>query len=934
VSVSRVLRISRPFLLGLVVALLVVASGGRASAAPGGGSTPRGTMVAGNGGCPVPTLPANFYGVVRVEGGPLSSSSTGGVTIAYSYYNQVDVNTAVYGTLVSENCTLETGTTATNASGGFAVDILTPATTCSYAPSVGEECTSYSSPFGPLTVSTANVPPGYALSTSENGSSFDLVWVADLTQLSMTPAPPRTTFASGASDGFVAWPEMANGSASPVLPTFSWTLLGSGYTFLSPPESGVATVSAGPGWANGTLTVGASVTIGPYTFLAPNVTEVLATVPTTISGAAVNRTVVDAGGTVAVTVNATGAAGYSYSLSVEPGSAAGATVAPCTTTTETSDAVAVICAAELAFPTPGAGTVSVNVSNGHSEASWVSPNITVAPPPALSLSPSSPVGYAGSTLGVDLVAASGVGPYVTACFAPGFGAASCFASPGPSWAFAPTYPAAGNYSARAWVLDATGANRSLSVRVQIVDPLSVGSLTAGSAPLFAGIPTLLSASIEGGMLPAKVWWNASDQARPINTTLATADGLLSADFRPPAAGTTQLSLTVVDALGTVVRVALAVDVGPGPVATVTPVPAPSNALTVVGQPLGLAWHAFDALGEPIPTFAAPLDLVVRTTTGAAAFSWVNLSTLGSLSASPEGSFAIPTSAWVDGVLPLTVTPAEAGSLTVTLEGSALPGGATALALSATPDLDHLRLYDPVVAVAGAYTNHTFWRVSDRFGDPVPGAFVTLEYIAPGTVSDTVLAVGEFGAGETGVWVNYTLSPAAAGTLRILDPAGDVLYGPVGPSASSTGPGPMETLAATGVAAGLAVGVGGGSAAYARRRRALRALPRSEEEELRRLAEGRAEAVEIVRTLGVADLGALRAAWSHEAPGTEELEEWLASLVADGTLAEATGPTGEPEYALGPPRETEPRVVVDAEALERAVALREAALREEGSEPPS
>ncbi|MGD0249688.1 MAG: hypothetical protein ABSB97_02195, partial [Thermoplasmata archaeon] len=905
-SVSRVLRVSGPVAFGLFVVLAIVVSSGGACAAPGEGATVAGTTVPGNGPCTLPILPANFSGTVLIEGGPLAATSPGGIGIVYSYFEQVDVRYVPNGTLASENCVLETDSSVTNATGGFAVDILAPATTCSSGSPGGEECTSYSAPFGALSVATANVPPGYGLSVDETGSSYVLGWVADLAVLSLTPAPPLATFASGASVSFVARPEMANGSASPVHPTFSWVLEGSGYQLLSPPENGSATVVAGTGWSNGTLLVGASVTVGPYTFLAPNITVALATVPTTISEATVNRTVVDAGGTVALTVSGSGAAGYPYTLSVAPGFVAEPSVTPCTTVPALSGSVAVHCGTELIFPTPGTGTVSINVSNGPSSAPWVSPIVTVAPPPALSLSPSAPAGYAGAALPVDLVAASGVGPYSVACFAPGFGGPSCLTGPGPSWTFAPTYPSAGNYSARAWLLDATGTNHSISVRVRVVDPLAMGSLEVGTAAMSAGVPTILTASIEGGVLPAEVWWNASGEARPINTTVVTTDGLLSTVFLPPDAGTTRLSVTVVDALGTVAQAVVTVRIGPGPVASVTPVPALGNVPTVVGQPMELAWHAFDALGEPIDTFAAPVDLVVRAETGTVALSWVNLSALGPLSTAPEGSFAIPASAWDDGVLPLTFTPAEAGSLTLTLEGSALPGGDANLILSATPDLDHLRLYDPVVASAGAYTNQTFWHVSDKFGDPAPGAFVTVQYIAPGAESDTVLPVGWYGSEATGVWVNYTLPSTGVATVRVLDLAGDVLYGPVGPPMPATAPVPVATLAGTAMATGLVVGVGGGSFAFARRRRTLRRLPRSEEEELRRLAEGRAEAVEIVRSLGVADLVALRNGWSHDAPPTEELEEWLASLVADGTLSEATGPAGRPEYALGPPGEMEPR----------------------------
>jgi hypothetical protein len=933
VLVPRILRFSGPAVFGLAVTFSLVVSCGVVQAAPGPAGMARSTAAvdaaAGNGPCSTPTVSANLSGLLAVDGGPLDPSAVGGVLIGYSFYDLAEVHDVPNGTLASENCTLEHGASTTNATGGFTGDLVTPTNSCGSGPS-GEQCTSYSGPYGPVTVRTSEIPPGYGLSSSGAGSPFVLSWVADLARISLAPANPIATLASGGSQAFVASPEMANGSASPVVSNVSWGLSGAGYRFAVPPDSASATVAAGPGWSNGTLSVGASVTIGPSTFTTPVVTVDLATVPTVLAQAALNRTTVDAGNRLALEVNATAAIGYSYTISVGSSLAVETFDPECASSVLSPESVAVSCSAEVAFPTPGDGVLSAAVSNGPSESVWTSPNVTVAPPPTLSVTPSSPVGYAGSALPVEMTAASGAGPYVSACFDPGFGTASCRSGPGPTWEFTPTYPTAGNFSASVWLLDATGANHSRSVRVQVVDPLSLGPLSTGGSGLSAGVPTLLLAALAGGVLPATAWWNVTGQSTPIATTAVPSDGPVSVDFRPSATGSARLLLTVRDGLGTVVETTLAVRIGPGPVAALTP--GEGNASTVVGEPLGVVWHAVDALGDPVPTFQAAVDLLVRAATGTAALSWVNLSGLGALSASPEGSFAIPASAWTNGTLPLTVTPAEAGSLALVLEGGGLPAGTPPVTLSARPDVQELRLFDPVVATPGADTNHTFWRVSDRFGDPVPGAFLVLQYRTAGAESDAVLPIGWTGPGATGVWVNYTVPAGDAGSVRILDAAGDILYGPVALPAPRPTAGPSGALAGLSVAFALGVGIAGGSVSYARRRRADLEPPRTEEEELRRLAEGRAEVVEIVRSFGHADSSSIGAAWSAEPPTATELEEWLASLVADGTLRAAAGPTGRSEYALAPPRGSDPRIFVDAEALERAVALREAAVRED--DPPA
>ncbi len=927
-SAPRFLRSCRPAALGLVVALAALAVLGGASASPLGRSDLLPNAVSGNGPCPSPGVPTEISGTVTVEGGPLPSTSNDGVAVSASYSVQVEVRYVSNDSLAEENCTPEQESTVTNASGGFALALTLPPNTCSAGPN-GEECTSYTGPFGRLAVATESVPAGYGLSVSESGSSFDLVWVADLAFLSMTPSSPLAAIAGGGSLAYVASPEMANGSASPLTPTYSWSLSGPGYRFSSSPAGGSVTVVAPAGWSNGTLTVNATASVDSEPFVAPNVTVGLATVPTTVTGGGVNRTTVDAGGTVALSANATGAEGYAYSLSVASGLSPESYATGCTTTPVSSSEVDVRCATDLLFPDPGNGTVSAAVSNGPSSAAWVSSLLTVAPPPAVSLVPSTPVGYAGRPLPVEVRAAAGVAPYVDACFDPGFGAPLCRSGSGAIFSFAPTYPAVGNYTARAWLVDATGTNRSLSAEVRVVAPLAVGPLSVGGALLSAGVSVALSATVAGGAFPAEAWWNASDEAGPIATVPVTGDGALAVEFQPPAAGPAQLTLTVVDVLGSVAEANLTVPVGPGPVATVAPVPPDSGASALVGRPVSLEWRAFDAFGEAVPTFSAPVDLVVQSASGQAALSWVNLSTLGALSSSPEGSFAIPASAWADGVLPVTFTPAESGSLTVALEGSALPGGAASVSVSAEPDLDHLRLYDPVVQRPGGDTNRTFWHVSDRFGDPVPGAFVTVQFALSGGESVTVLPVGWYGGGGTGVWLNYSLPAGTVGIVRILDLAGDVLYGPVRLPSFPSPSVPVVPLTAASGSGGLAAAVAGISVPYLARRRAKRARPRSDEEELRRFAEGRAVATEVVRSLGPADALAIRAAWVGETPAAAEFEEWLASLVADGTLTETTGRTGTVEYVLPPEvPDGPPRVVVDADALERAVARRDAAVREE------
>lgn len=193
----------------------------------------------------------------------------------------------------------------------------------------------------------------------------------------------------------------------------------------------------------------------------------------------------------------------------------------------------------------------------------------------------------------------------------------------------------------------------------------------------------------------------------------------------------------------------------------------------------------------------------------------------------------------------------------------------------------------------------------------------------------VVPVTWSGPNTTGAWVNYSLAGVTAGTIQIADAAGDVLVGPVSLApASSLGNGPAVPSFSLVVLA-LAGSVGLGSTAVSRRRRpVVLSSPPSEEEAARRLAEGRAEVVEAVRRAGHADRAEIARSWEPDPP-PELLDEWLASLVADGTLVVAAGAEEAPEYALAPPLPEAPRVTVDADALERAVAAREEAVRPDG-----
>jgi hypothetical protein len=930
VPAVRFLRISRLGVLGLLCLMLVLgtSAGGRANSVGGESGAP----VAGNGPCPNASSPSTFSGQLVIEGGPLTASAVSQVTLSYAYFEESTVRYSPNGTLISVNCTEDSATTTTDENGGFSFSIVLPAESCEPVPPSGDACTTYSGPYVPVHVTPASPSPsGYDLAVTQNGSWFNLTWVAQLALLSLTPTGTLATLSTGAPGQFVATPEMANGTRSPLTPSFHWTLRGAGWTFVAVPTAGTATVEGARGALEGNLTVQAAASVGSTVLTTPVLQVNLEAEPTSIVNGSVNRTLLDAGGSIAVAVDAMGAVGYSYSASVAPGIGQAPTDVACSTTSASPSTVSVRCATSVTYRVEGTASLAVNVSNGYSSQVWSSPALTVDPAPALAVDPSPLTGYAGSPMSVVLTVAEGSGspPYATACFAPEAGPTLCSRSPGPSWTFTPTFAAAGNYSAMAWAVDSTGMNRSASVAVRVLGPLEVGALLLGSRNVSAGTAVSLSSSVEGGDLPGRLWWNASDLAAPLRTESVGADGPLTVEFVPPSVGTVLLSLTLIDSLGTVAKSSVVVSVTVGPAASIVLTLAAPSTPVVVGSPIPVAWEALNAVDAAVPSFATAATLSVETSAGEPALSWLNSSAIGGLSSSPEGTFAVPSGAWVAGYLNLTVTPTVAGALTVRLTGPELPGGPLVVPLVTAPDASRLRLFDPTVVLAGSHSNRTYWRVSDRFGNPVPGAYIVVQYLSRGSSSDWLVPVELTSAGATGVWVNYSI-PDPSGEVRVLDRSGDVLLGPLDlPGAEAS---PLGIPAATALLVAASVGTVAALTSRGMRRREPSARVPDEEEEARRLAEGRGTVLEIVRAAGVANLGSVEAAFRPEPP-PPDLDDWVASLVADGTLRARSLPDGSAEFSVALERPRDLRVTVDEVALNRAVARREAAFRDGEEDPP-
>jgi hypothetical protein len=861
-------------------------------------------------------------GSLSVDGGPPGAASVASMPIRISFSAEVEVTDVSNGAVLSTGCVDVTANATTTASGSFSAVLVLPSTSCLSENGIAV-CTTYSGPYGPVAAAPAVGPPiGYALSAAaplvgdRTPVWLGLAWVWELASIDLSPS--ARTVAPGEVVNVWASARMQNGSPSPLDAAFTWTLLGPGWSFVGPTDGAAVDLEAAPEASLGTLTVTASAAVDGSVLQTPPYTIALAEMPTTIVSAGLAATAVDAGAPVAVSVTASGPAGYAYGGTLTPGLGLPAVPLTCTGAPAPSSAVLLNCTTSVVYPRAGVAQPSVTVSNGFSGATWSFPNVTIASPPSLVWT-GRLTGYPATPVPVSFSVATGtgVGPFAQACFDGGVGPVECLPGPGPTWSFAPTYAAPGSYEVRAWAIDATGANVSVDGNMTIVANLSLGPIVPATTNWTVGVAAGVSATLFGGLAPLHYWWNVSGLGGAWASGGVLADGNLSARIVPPSSGVVDLTLTAADALGTVVRTSASFAVAPAPAATVTPWVAPPAAPVVVGSSATLAWAALDREGNPAYSFGVPASLSI-VTDGGVPRAWVNATGAGPLSSDGAGLWALPATAWVDGVVTVSVVPATAGTYTVTLGGPAVPNVVTAQSFTAVADTAHVQLFGPSVAFAAGRTGSSLWHVADRFGNPVPGAVLSVR-TAFGTGSSAVPVVVErLADGTSGVWLNYSVPGTDAATIEVFDASGAPVLGPlevaaVAPTPASGVPVVFLVFAVAPLAA-VAVGV---STVVRRRRRSVRPASGAEEE-LRRFAEGRERVVALLGADGPSALAALERRWGEEPP--PELADWIASLVADGTLRASVGRDRVARFCLAhPPR---PEVVLDAAVLDAALRRRD------------
>lgn len=898
-----------------VVALLALAalSGGPAPAASGP------TVASAPAPCSGSTLPHNYTGTL-VENG---TSAVASVALDYSYYS-LQENVEPNGSIGGWDCEEVTGSfaVAPGAPLSFSID-PEPIENCTPTPNLGDVCERTSGPYGAINLSIASpIPNGDFAAISWNGTAFQVGVYPYLASIALTPGPSLASFGPGTTDEIHAEPRTGAGNATPFAPSLSWSLAGEGWSFVGAPDGASVNVTAAAGADDANLTVAAAVGIGGTTFDLV-ASEALLEVPTAFSSANLARTSVDVAQPVAAWANGTAAAGGTYSATLRPGLDDPPAPVPCSWVAGLVGTVDFSCTATLAYTEAGIAQPILSVSDGASATAWTFPDVTVHPDPEVAFDPALPVGYVGAPVPISVVAGAGTGvaPYALACLAPGVGPSLCSASGGPSWAFRPTYPAPGNYSAIASVLDGAGTNRSATTTVRVVAPLGLAWATV-PANASVGTPVTFAARVAGGDLPARIWWNVSGASNPVATAVVASDGIVDLTFDPSAAGFATVSVAVVDGLGSEVTASTTLGVVVGAPAAVVATGLPPSTPVRAGAPFGVAWQVRNAEGEPVDDFTASATIALSLAgTAGAVPGTVNASGIGPLPSPLPGWFDVPAAAWIGGTLNVSVSVDRAGAIDVRLVvANGTASSAAPIPVTVLPDTARLVLSDPEPGFASARAGATRWRVTDRFGDPATGASLYVTSAWDGTSSVAVVPVVAGPNGSTEAWVNYSIPGGWAGTVRVTDAAG----APLLPTISVAGlAGPLGALPMLPLLVALAVGAAGGTAVFARRRaRRGGPAPVDDEAELQRLAEGRAAVVEIVRRAGPIDLAGVATLWDPP-PAPPDLADWLASLLTDGSLDAECGPDGVARFVLPAAARPVPTVTVDVSAFDRAEARRAA-----------
>jgi hypothetical protein len=812
-------------------------------------------------------------------------------------------------------CDGDSVTALTTPDGSFSIAPSLPNGSCST-----HGCTVISGPYGPITFRlNRSDPAGDLLRVTLVGTSARLVWASALQGVALDPSGLLTVSAD-APTNVRAVLSAGDGGPSPASMVFHWVLEGSGWRMLSGAAGPNVTLEGLENASAGSLVLFSNGTYNGSSFSMPAFTDALAAVSTAIATASLAPTAVDAGDTVTVSLSGSGAAGYRYDGAIDPGLGLVSVALSCTTSApDLQSVVTVRCTGAYSYPSAGIAQPVANLSNGHSASHWPFPPVTVASRLLLSVSPTPAEGYRGTLLPFQLSVTAGTGtsPYGPACLDPGTGALRCGAVGGTSWSLGFAYNASGSYEAVASVVDAAGANHTEHLPVTVADVPALGIVALATNVPASSTVVNLSAELRGGLWPATFWWNDSLPGGTMATGLLASDGPVRLAYLAGTPGFHNVSLTVVDALGTRVATATTIAVGEGPAARLLDDGTMSRSPTPAGTVSNLTLRAASDFGGTVRSFSAGFFLSV----GGPGNAYLLNSSAGPLSPGANGTVFVPAAAWSDGKVLLAFSATTVGLWSLSVDR--VPGiahGALTISVPIGPQSRHPRLLDPTERSADPRSGETLWAIADPYGNPILDGYVIVRSVfsvATLDVDSPVLPNAHGGS----VWVNYTGLGTGAGTILVLDAFNESLLPPIQISAVPAAAGPWLPILAGIVLAGTIAGV----LVVRGVARWRTARPGSDDPaaELERHAVGRDHLLRKLAEGPSGSIGSLALGWSGPGPPPDppEIAEWLAALIAEGAVTAQTGPGGRPVFLRTDDRRASPELTLDDAALERALARR-------------
>jgi hypothetical protein len=909
-------------LLVLVVSLSMIpmAAPGHVAAPPSGvAATARAASS-----CAGTPRSANLTGTLSVEGSRAPRPTAGGATILVQYLYQTN-QSSKFGTTVT--CSSNTVQVTSNATGGFTVNLTLPGPSCGPT-----GCLTYLGPFGPITFRvTTGGASGYFLTTHWAGSVATLDWVDALASATTTPSQ-FATLSVAAPTAVTAQGWDGAGVASTANVTYGWTLVGTGWTATGPANSSAIVVTAAIGAGPGTVTYWVNGSSNGTVIDLPAVHLYLTAAATTLASASFLPNALDVGDAATVTVNATGAFGYTYSATLTPGLGLPPETSRCVTVPTSGGFAAVSCTLRVEYPSPGEAQPTANVTNGFSTSSeWLFPNVLVSRALAVEVGPDPAESYAGVPvhLSIRVAGATGTAPFGPACLLTGDGRFVCDKSPGPNWTISVTYGSVGTYPAEVTVADASGTNRTVSVPVDVVARPTSPTVEVTPTSVGRNTSVVASAQFSGGAFPLSYWWNSTGP-ETLYSGVVESDAIPSVTFQIATTGPKVVTLTVVDALGTVETGNATLLVQGGPARSLALSAPAANGTVAAGAPVGVVLWMVDAYRDRTPALPGVVTLEVPAQCGNV---WVNTSQ-GPAVPGANGSYALPSTDWSSGTLNLTVAASRAGACPIEFAGPPPMVGGANVTLDVSSDAHHVLLVSPRAASAGPGRSATLYSIVDRFGNAQTSGFVEVRSVFPGGVNelDSPIRAGPSGGS---VWVNFTSTGPGPGTGYVISEFNQSLLGPLAipapPAESSMSVAELVGLGAVGLLA-----VAAGVALVARRRRPVPSGtgpddPEDPDEPLRRLAEGRSHVLSRLSYDRDTDLDQVAAGFPGRPPDAAELAEWVGTLVTEGLVRPMVGPDGRPRFRRANPDTPPPgpRVEVDPLALDAALARRDRDAEEPG-----